>query len=194
MQYEDSARFMFALVKRCRKYYLGITTITQDVNDFLRSPYGQAIVNNSSLQLLMKQSPSAVDLIQKTFDLTDGEKFLLLESGVGEGIFFAGQKHAAIKVVASYTEDQIVTTNPQQLLDIEQAKKDFEVQLSKERGEDSRTRPVAPGAKTSEPEASPLEEEPSLSEKAAADAAAALLSREDSGKAEADRIKSSLQS
>ncbi len=194
MQYEDSARFMFALVKRCRKYYLGITTITQDVNDFLRSPYGQAIVNNSSLQLLMKQSPSAVDLIQKTFNLTDGEKFLLLESGVGEGIFFAGQKHAAIKVVASYTEDQIVTTNPQQLLDIEQAKKDFEVQLSKERGEDSRTRPVAPGAKTSEPEASPLEEEPSLSEKAAADAAAALLSREDSGKAEADRIKSSLQS
>ena len=135
MQYEDSARFVFALVKRCRKYYLGITTITQDVNDFLRSPYGQAIVNNSSLQLLMKQSPSAVDLIQKTFNLTDGEKFLLLESGVGEGIFFAGQKHAAIKVVASYTEDQIVTTNPQQLLEIERAKKEFEEQLSKERGE-----------------------------------------------------------
>src|SRR3989339_316160 len=126
MMHEDSAKFMYALVKRCRKYFLGVTTITQDVNDFLRSPYGQAIVNNSSLQLLMKQSPSAVDLIQKTFNLTDGEKFLLLESGVGEGIFFAGQKHAAIKVVASYTEDQIVTTNPQQLLDMEKARKAIE--------------------------------------------------------------------
>jgi conjugal transfer ATP-binding protein TraC len=128
MQHEDSARFIFALVKRCRKYYLGITTITQDVNDFLRSQYGQAIVNNSSLQLLMRQSPAAIDLIQKTFILTEGEKYLLLESGVGEGIFFAGSKHAAIKVVASYTEDQIVTTNPQQLLEIEKAKKEFEKQ------------------------------------------------------------------
>ncbi len=125
MQHEDSAKFIFALVKRCRKYFLGVTTITQDVNDFLRSQYGQAIVSNSALQLLMRQSPSAVDLIQKVFMLTESEKYLLLESGVGEGIFFAGLKHAAIKVVASYTEDQIVTTNPQQLLDIEKAKKDF---------------------------------------------------------------------
>lgn len=126
MTNEDSAKFIFALVKRARKYWLGVTTITQDVNDFLRSPYGQAIVTNSALQLLLKQSPSAVDLIQKTFNLTDGEKYLLLESGVGEGIFFAGQKHAAIKVVASYTEDQLVTTNPQQLIEIERAKKEFE--------------------------------------------------------------------
>ncbi len=125
MQHEDSAKFIFALVKRCRKYFLGVTTITQDVNDFLRSQYGQAIVSNSALQLLMRQSPSSVDLIQKVFMLTESEKYLLLESGVGEGIFFAGLKHAAIKVVASYTEDQIVTTNPQQLLDIEKAKKDF---------------------------------------------------------------------
>lgn len=123
---EDSAKFIFALVKRARKYWLGVTTITQDVNDFLRSPYGQAIVTNSALQLLLKQSPSSIDLIQKTFNLTDGEKYLLLESGVGEGIFFAGQKHAAIKVVASYTEDQLVTTSPQQLLEIERAKKEFE--------------------------------------------------------------------
>ena len=123
---DDSAKFIFALVKRARKYWLGVTTITQDVNDFLRSPYGQAIVTNSALQLLLKQSPSAIDLIQKTFNLTDGEKYLLLESGVGEGIFFAGQKHAAIKVVASYTEDQLVTTSPQQLIDIERAKKEFE--------------------------------------------------------------------
>ncbi len=126
MQREDSAKFIFALVKRCRKYYLGVTTITQDVNDFLTSPYGQAIVNNSSLHLLMKQSPAAINLIQKTFILTEGEKYLLLECGVGEGIFFAGAKHAAIKVVASYSEDQLITSDPRQLLEIEQAKKEFE--------------------------------------------------------------------
>jgi type IV secretory pathway VirB4 component len=132
MQHEDSARFVFALVKRCRKYYLGVTTITQDVNDFLKSQYGQAIVTNSALQMLMKQSPSAVDLVQKVFLLTDSEKYLLLESGVGEGIFFAGFKHAAIKVVASYTEDQIVTTNPEQLLQIEKAKKELQEQLNQQ--------------------------------------------------------------
>jgi type IV secretory pathway VirB4 component len=125
MQSEDSAKFIFALVKRCRKYFLGITTITQDVNDFLTSPYGQAIVTNSSMQMLLKQSPAAIDLIARTFLLTQSEKYLLLESGVGEGIFFAGAKHAAIQVVASYTEDQIVTTNPQQLLKIEAEKKAF---------------------------------------------------------------------
>ncbi len=123
MQSEDSAKFIFALVKRCRKYYLGITTITQDVNDFLSSPYGQAIVTNSSMQLLLKQSPAAIDLVARTFLLTQSEKYLLLESGVGEGIFFAGPKHAAIQIVASYGEDQIVTTNPQQLLDIEARKR-----------------------------------------------------------------------
>ncbi len=128
MQNEDSARFIFALVKRCRKYYLGVTTITQDVNDFLRSQYGQAIVTNSALQLLLRQSPAAVENVQKVFMLTDSEKYLLLESGPGEGIFFAGLKHAAIKVVASYTEDQLVTTNPQQLLEIERAKDEFEKQ------------------------------------------------------------------
>lgn len=125
MQNEDSAKFIFALVKRCRKYYLGVTTITQDVNDFLLSPYGRAIVTNSSLQILLKQSSAAIDNIQKTFLLTDGEKYLLLEGNVGEGIFFAGPRHAAIKVVASYTEDQIITSDPKQLLEIEDAKKDF---------------------------------------------------------------------
>lgn len=129
MQYEDSAKFIFALVKRCRKYYLGVTTITQDVNDFLSSPYGQAIVTNSSLQILLKQSPAAIDLIQKTFILTEGEKYLLLECGVGEGIFFAGNKHVAMKVVASYTEDQLITSDPRQLLEIEEAKKEFEENL-----------------------------------------------------------------
>jgi len=126
MQNEDSAKFIFALVKRCRKYYLGVTTITQDVNDFLTSPYGQAILNNTALYLLLKQSPSAIDLVTETFKLTQGEKFLLLESAVGEGIFFAGQKHAAIKVVASYTEDQIITSDPRQILEIEEAKKEFD--------------------------------------------------------------------
>jgi len=130
MQREDSAKFIFALVKRCRKHYLGVTTITQDVNDFLTSPYGQAIVNNSALQLLLKQSPAAVDLIAKTFLLTQGEKYLLLESAVGEGIFFAGSKHVAIKVLASYTEDQLITTDPKQLLEIENAKKEFEESMT----------------------------------------------------------------
>lgn len=123
MQYEDSAKFIYALVKRCRKYYLGVTTITQDVNDFLLSPYGKAIVTNSAMQILLKQSPAAVDLVQKTFMLTEGEKYLLLESGVGEGIFFAGNRHAAIKVVASYLEDQLITSNPEQLLKMEKENK-----------------------------------------------------------------------
>ena len=133
MMHEDSAKFMYALVKRCRKYFLGVTTITQDVNDFLRSPYGQAIVNNSSMQLLLRQTPSAIDTIQKTFMLTEGEKYLLLDSPVGQGIFFAGNKHVAIQIVASYTEDQLVTSNPQQLMDIERAKKEFQEQM--EQGE-----------------------------------------------------------
>lgn len=132
MQHEDSAKFVFALVKRCRKYYLGVTNITQDVNDFLRSPYGQAIVNNSALQILLKQSKSSIDQVQKTFLLTEGEKYLLLECGVGEGIFFAGSKHAAIKVVASYTEDQLITSDPRQILEIEEAKRQYAAEVAKE--------------------------------------------------------------
>jgi len=137
MQHEDSAKFIFALVKRCRKYYLGVTTITQDVNDFLTSIYGQAIVTNSSLQLLLKQSPASMDLVQKTFVLTEGERYLLFECGVGEGIFFAGSRHAAIKVVASYTEDQLITSDPRQLLEIEEAKKEFADSLENEGDADS---------------------------------------------------------
>ncbi|MDD3102372.1 MAG: DUF87 domain-containing protein [Patescibacteria group bacterium] len=131
LQYEDSAKFIYALVKRCRKYYLGVTTISQDVADFLNSPYGKAIVTNSAMQLLLKQSPAAIDLIAKTFMLTEGEKYLLLECGVGDGIFFAGNKHAAIKVVASYSEDQLITSDPRQILEIEQAKRDFDKSLDK---------------------------------------------------------------
>ncbi len=122
MKSEDTASFLFSLAKRGRKYYLGIATITQDVDDFLRSPYGVPMITNSSIQLLMKQSPTAIDNIQRTFNLTDEEKFLLLESGVGEGIFFVGLKHVAIKIIASYTEDQIITSDPSQLLQIRQAR------------------------------------------------------------------------
>ncbi len=126
MKNEDGASFMFGIAKRARKYFLGVTTITQDVNDFLVSSYGKPILSNSSLQFLFKQSPTNIETIQKTFDLTDEEKFLLLESDVGEGLFFAGSKHVAIKVIASYTEDQIITSDPAQLLQIEQAKKELE--------------------------------------------------------------------
>lgn len=122
MQYEDSARFVFGIAKRARKYYLGLTTITQDVADFMNSPYGKPIVTNSSIQLLLKQSPASIDILAETFFLTEGEKYLLLESEVGEGIFFAGLKHAAIKIYASYVEDQIITTDPKQLLEIKENK------------------------------------------------------------------------
>lgn len=117
MQNPDSARFLFGLVKRARKYFLGVTTITQDVEDFLKSEYGKPIITNSSMQILLKQAPSAAEVLTKIFNLTDGEKYLLLNSGVGQGLFFAGNKHAAIQIIASYTEDKIVTTNPQEISD-----------------------------------------------------------------------------
>ncbi|MBP9816536.1 MAG: DUF87 domain-containing protein [Candidatus Pacebacteria bacterium] len=122
MKSEDTASFLYSLAKRGRKYYLGVSTITQDVEDFLRSPYGRPILTNSSIQLLLKQSPTTIDLLKETFNLTEEEKFLLLESGVGEGLFFAGLKHVAIRIVASYTEDQIITSDPSQLLAIKREK------------------------------------------------------------------------
>jgi len=122
MKTEDGASFLFGICKRARKYWLGVTTITQDVSDFMRSDYGKPIITNSSIQLLLKQSPATIDLIQQTFTLTDQEKFLLLETPVGEGIFFAGQKHVAIRIVASYTEDQIITTSPEEVMKIKAAK------------------------------------------------------------------------
>ena len=126
MQHEDAASFLFGIAKRCRKYFMGLTTITQDITDFMGSRFGKPIVTNSSIQLLLKQSPAAIKVIVDTFYLTDEEKFLLLESNVGEGIFFAGPKRAAIKVVASYSEDQIITSDPAQLLEIEKAKRELE--------------------------------------------------------------------
>ncbi len=122
MRTEDGSSFLFGICKRARKYWLGVTTITQDVNDFMKSSYGQPIITNSSLQLLMKQSPATIDMVKKTFNLTEWEKRELLGSEVGEGIFFAGQKHVAIKVVASYAEDQFITTSPEEVLKIKKAK------------------------------------------------------------------------
>ncbi|MFA5821212.1 MAG: DUF87 domain-containing protein, partial [Candidatus Gracilibacteria bacterium] len=116
MQHSDSGKFLYSLVKRARKYYLGVTTITQDVEDFLKSEYGKPVITNSSMQLLLKQAPSAIEVVAKTFNLTEGEKYVLLNSGVGQGLFFAGLKHVAIQVIASYTEDKIVTTNPEEIL------------------------------------------------------------------------------
>ncbi len=122
MKSEDGASFLYGICKRARKYWLGVTTITQDVNDFMKSSYGQPIITNSSLQILLKQSPATIETVKQTFNLTEEEKYLLLESEVGEGIFFAGQKHVAIKVVASYAEDQIITTSPEEILKIKKAK------------------------------------------------------------------------
>ena len=112
MQYDDSANFLFSLAKRARKYYLGLTTITQDVEDFMTSKMGRAIVNNSSMQLLLKQSPSAVDVLSDVFKLTDAEKKLLANFPVGQGLFFAGPNHVHIQIIASETEENLVTTNP----------------------------------------------------------------------------------
>ncbi len=116
MQYPGSARFLRGITKRARKYYLGVTTITQDVEDFLNSPYGSSIINNSAIQLLMKQSPAAIDKISKTFYLSEGERKLLLSANVGEGIFFAGANHVAIRVVASPEEHKLITTKPEEIL------------------------------------------------------------------------------
>ena len=126
MKSEDTASFLFSMAKRGRKYYLGLSTITQDAADFMKSPYGVPIITNSSIQLLLKQSPTTIDILQKTFNLTDEEKYLLLESGVGEGIFFAGLKHVAIKIISSYTEDQIITSDPSQILSIKKEKDDVD--------------------------------------------------------------------
>jgi type IV secretory pathway VirB4 component len=117
MRYPDTAAFLWSIVKRARKYYLGLTTITQDVNDFLSMDIGKAVVTNSAMRLLLKQSPAAIDQISETFYLSQGEKQLLMSAGVGEGILFAGPHHAPIKIVASPEEYKFVTTKPQDAID-----------------------------------------------------------------------------
>jgi len=112
MQFEDSANFLFSLAKRARKYYLGLTTITQDVEDFMSTKMGRAIVANSSMQLLLKQSSAAVDVLSDVFKLTEEEKKRLANFPVGQGLFFAGQNHVHIQIIASETEESLITTNP----------------------------------------------------------------------------------
>ena len=117
MKQKDAANFLYGIAKRARKYYLGLTTITQDVEDFLNSDHGKAIVTNSSIQILLKQSPAAIDKISETFYLSGGEKHLLLSADVGEGLFFAGSSHVAVRVVASPEEYELVTTTPSEVLE-----------------------------------------------------------------------------
>jgi type IV secretory pathway VirB4 component len=118
MKYESSAQFLFGLVKRARKYFLGISTITQDTEDFLRSPYGKPIITNSSIQLLLKQAPAAIDAVEKAFNLTEAEKNLLLTAEIGTGLFFAGRRHIAIQIISSFLEHKIITTNPEELFNL----------------------------------------------------------------------------
>lgn len=120
---DAGANFLLNTAKRARKYFLGLTTISQDVPDFINSPYGKPIVTNAALQLLMKQSPAGIETVKQTFNLTEAEKITLLGTRVGHGLFFAGANHVAIRVVASYTEDQIITSDPRQILEIQEAKR-----------------------------------------------------------------------
>jgi type IV secretory pathway VirB4 component len=131
MQSEDSAKFMYSIAKRARKYYLGLTTITQDVADFLSNEMGKAIISNSSIQLLMKQSPSSIELLQEKFNLSEGEKNYLLNCDKGQGLFFAGSNHVAIQIVSSKAEHELITSDPK---DIERKK-----QMEKEGIKDNRT-------------------------------------------------------
>ncbi|MBI2028656.1 MAG: ATP-binding protein [Candidatus Levybacteria bacterium] len=121
MKYPDSASFVYGIAKRARKYYLALTTATQDVQDFLSTDYGKAVLSNSSIQVLLKQSPTEIDMVTQIFYLSKGEKELLLAVDVGEGLFFAGQSHVAIKIVAAPFEKTLATTNPQDIKEREEA-------------------------------------------------------------------------
>jgi len=122
MKYPDSASFVYSIAKRARKYYLGMTTATQDVEDFLGTQYGKAVLTNSSIQVLLKQGTAEVDMIAETFYLSEGEKALLLSADVGEGLFFAGQNHVAMKVFAAPFEHELITSNPMEILKRQQEK------------------------------------------------------------------------
>lgn len=141
MKYQDSASFVYSLAKRARKYYLGMTTATQDVEDFLKNEYGKAVLTNSSIQILLKQGTAEVDMIANTFYLSEGEKALLLSSDVGEGLFFAGQNHVAMKVFAAPFEHELITSNPAELMKRQQ---DKEAAIAKSKLNDSLAAPVAP--------------------------------------------------
>ncbi len=148
MRYEDSANFMFSLAKRARKYNLGLTTVTQDVEDFMASRMGRAIVANASLQLLMKQSPSAVDVLADVFKLTDEERKRLSQFPIGQGLFFAGQNHVHIQVIASPTETGLITSNPGETpeageLDLDAEAEEFESGDEDEVADDEQPAPAS---------------------------------------------------
>lgn len=134
MKHEDSASFMYGIAKRARKYYLGLTTATQDVQDFLSSDYGRAILSNSSIQILLKQATSEIDTVAKTFYLSEGERQMLLAAGVGQGLFFAGQNHVSIQVVAAPFEHDIITSNPEEIQKIQEAKESESLQATPTQG------------------------------------------------------------
>jgi conjugal transfer ATP-binding protein TraC len=151
MQYPDAAKFLFSLVKRARKYGLGLTTITQDVEDFLGSDYGKAIVSNSALQVLLKQNPVAVDKLKEVFYLTEGEKRYILSAGIGEGIFFAGAEHVAIQVLASENEHNLITTNINEVLAQEAA--DEAAEAAAQAQTQTQAQPAAPSPQPAAPAA-----------------------------------------
>lgn len=159
LQHEDSAKFVFSIAKRARKYYLGLTVITQDVEDFLNSPFGRSVITNSSLQILLKQSPAAVDQLAEVFNLTEGEKLWLLEADVGEGLFFAGLNHVAIKIVASYNEDRLITTNPAELASLDSLTDESSLEANAVAAKDAFTesRVAVPGTAAAGESASPPE-------------------------------------
>ncbi|NCS32456.1 DUF87 domain-containing protein [bacterium] len=146
MKHDDSAAFLQSIAKRARKYYLGMTTLSQDIEDFLSSERGVSIVTNSSIQILMKQSASSIDKLAEVFYLSEGEKNLLLSANVGEGLFFAGESHVAMQVVASVQEHQLITTNPQELEMIEKTKNqtssDEKLKNIQERGSVATDQPI----------------------------------------------------
>jgi len=142
MQNPDSAGFLYSVAKRARKYYLGLTTITQDVSDFLDSPYGKTIITNSSMQILLRQHPAAIDQVADVFYLSEGEKRLLLSAGVGEGIFFAGSNHVAMQVVASEYEHKLITTNPAELIKMKEGEEETKVDKLKKKFSGTSPTPV----------------------------------------------------
>ena len=173
MKHQDSASFIHAMSKRARKYYLGITTITQDVEDFLHNDYGKAIVSNASIQFLMKQSTSSIPVLAETFYLSEGERQLLVASDIGEGIFFAGQNHVAIRVVASDEEHEVITSDPEEILrrrakeqemkaaQVVQPKPPENIQSVVKPAPPSAEKPVQPTKKPAVPATPPTGEKPS---------------------------------
>jgi len=155
MKYKDSARFLYSVAKRARKYYLGLTTITQDVDDFLTSKYGGAIVKNSSIQILLKQHPAAIDQVGDLFYLSQGERQFLLASNVGEGIFFAGQNHVAIRVIASPQEHKLITSDPKEIMKIKEEKQRIKDAQKAKEVQETQPAPMPP-SKPIEPVVQPV--------------------------------------